>query len=73
MNKQTRFVEVYSQGVFNTTKIIVDTETGANYLFRQSGYGAGFTPLLDSDGAVVITPQAKIPAIVKKFSKSQKL
>ena len=73
MSKQSRFVEVYSQGTFNTTKIFVDTETGANYLFRQSGYGAGLTPLLDSDGAAVITAQAQIPAIVKKFSKSQKL
>ncbi len=27
-----RFVEVYSQGVTNIRKIIVDTETGVNYL-----------------------------------------
>ena len=73
MSKQSRFIEVYSQGLFNVTRIIVDAETGVNYLFCQSGYGAGLSPLLDADGAVMITPQAKIPAIVKKFSKSQKL
>lgn len=27
-----RFVEVYSQGVVNVAKILVDTETGVNYL-----------------------------------------
>ena len=27
-----RFVETYSQGVTNVRKIIVDTETGVNYL-----------------------------------------
>ena len=27
-----RFVEVYSQGVANVEKIIVDTETGVNYV-----------------------------------------
>ena len=27
-----RFVEVYSQGVVKVAKILVDTETGVNYL-----------------------------------------
>ena len=27
-----RFVEVYNQGIVNVAKIIVDTETGVNYL-----------------------------------------
>lgn len=36
-------------------QVIVDKETGVNYLFVKSGYGAGLTPLLDADGKVVIT------------------
>ena len=51
-----RFVEVYSQGVVNVEKIIVDTETGVNYVFRKDGYGGGMTALLDKDGKPVISP-----------------
>ena len=37
-------------------KILVDKETGVNYIFYQSGYAGGLTPLLDSHGNVVVTP-----------------
>lgn len=36
-------------------QVIVDKETGVNYLFIKSGYGAGLTPLLDADGRAVVT------------------
>ena len=36
-------------------QILVDKETGVNYLTWKCGYGAGITPLLDSNGNVVIT------------------
>ena len=35
-------------------QILVDRETGVNYLVWSSGYAAGITPLLDSEGKVVI-------------------
>ena len=53
---QKRFEKVYSQGKLNFMEIWVDKETGVNYLFHQSGYAGGLTPLLDKDGKVVITP-----------------
>ena len=31
-------------------QILVDKETGVNYLCWKSGYGAAITPLLDSEG-----------------------
>ncbi len=37
-------------------KIVVDTHTGVNYLFAQKEFGGGITPLLDSNGEVVVTP-----------------
>ena len=37
------------------TRVIVDYETGVNYLFVTSGYAGGLTPLLDSKGNPVIT------------------
>ncbi len=53
-----RFVEVYSQDVIGVKKVIVDTETGVNYLLashsRQSG--TGLTVLVDQDGRPVVTP-----------------
>jgi len=35
--------------------VIVDKETGVNYLFVHCGYGGGLTPLLDADGKPIIT------------------
>lgn len=50
-----RFVETYSQGV--TKKIIVDTQTGVNYLLMSSNMtgGSGLTVLVDKDGKPIIT------------------
>lgn len=50
-----RFVVTYSQGVLDSIKILVDRETGVNYLYRQCGYSGGMTPLLDKDGKPVVT------------------
>ncbi|MBR5562587.1 MAG: xylan 1,4-beta-xylosidase [Clostridia bacterium] len=56
MAKEKRFEKVYSQGALETFEILVDRETGVNYLFRQNGYAGGLTPLLDRDGKPVVTP-----------------
>ena len=58
MAKEKRFEKTYSQSL-GTVEIWVDTETGVNYLFRQSGYAGGLTPLLDREGKPVITPVVK--------------
>ena len=39
-------------------QVIVDKETGVNYLFVKSGFGAGLTPLLDADGKIVVTRES---------------
>lgn len=36
-------------------QILVDKETEVNYLCWKSGYGAAITPLLDSEGKVIVT------------------
>lgn len=56
MAKDERFEKVYTQGALNVTEIWVDKETGVNYIFHQSGYAGGMTPLLDREGKPVITP-----------------
>ncbi len=37
-------------------QVIVDQETGVNYLWVKSGYAGGLTPLLDADGKPIVTP-----------------
>ena len=56
--KDERFIKVYSQSSLATgnVAVLVDKETGVNYLFAQSGYAGGMTPLLNRDGTPVITP-----------------
>ena len=57
MAKDNRFEKVYSQTSFSgSTQILVDKETGVNYIYHSSGYGGGLTPLLDREGKVVVTP-----------------
>lgn len=53
-----RFVEVYSQGIANVEKIIVDTETGVNYILASSTMtpGCGMSVLVDQDGKPIVTP-----------------
>jgi len=56
MAKDKRFVKAYSQNSFSsTTTILVDRETGVNYLYHQVGNSGGITPLLNQDGKPVIT------------------
>ena len=57
--KENRFTVVYKDGAQlkdeGLRQILVDTETGVNYLVWKSGYAGGITPLLDSDGKVIVT------------------
>ena len=52
---ENRFVWLKSEGFLKKARIIVDTETGVNYLFVQAGYAGGLTPLLDADGKPIVT------------------
>lgn len=54
---ENRFVQTYSQGISNVREIIVDTQTGVNYLLVSSmGGGCGMTVLVDKDGKPIVTP-----------------
>ncbi len=56
---EKRFERIYKQGVMDVLEIWVDRETGVNYIFRQSGYAGGITPLLDREGKAVVSPIKK--------------
>ena len=53
-----RFVEVYNQGLLNVVRILVDTETGVNYVLgsHNKASGTGMTVLVNADGKPVVTP-----------------
>ncbi len=57
--KEKRFIRVHSEGGGFTgpaMQVLVDRETGVNYVYASSGYGGGITPLLNRDGTPVVTP-----------------
>ena len=57
-----RFDIVYEEGssLASCQRIVlVDRETGVNYLFVHMGYAGGLTPLLDAEGKPVVTRDAQ--------------
>ena len=57
--KDKRFIKVYSEDGMTISKVLVDRQTGVNYLFHASGYAGGLTPLLKPDGTPVVTPVSR--------------
>lgn len=56
-----RFIKIFKEGsLTESIQILLDSETGVNYLYLNAGYGISLTPLLDSDGKVVVSSQREI-------------
>lgn len=56
-----RFIKVFREGsITESMEILLDTETGVNYLYISAGYGMGITPLLDGEGKVLVSSQREI-------------
>ena len=52
-----RFIVKEKYGGFSIgTYVLVDRETGVNYLYANSGYSGGLTVLVDAEGKPVVTP-----------------
>ncbi len=56
---EKRFDAVYQErnGLSSIATVLVDRETGVNYLFVHDGHAGGLTVLLDAEGRPVITPK----------------
>ena len=55
--KNDRFIIKEKSGGFSVgTYVLVDRETGVNYLFANSGYSGGMTVLVDAEGKPIVTP-----------------
>ena len=57
-NKDKRFIVTEKNVGWNAvgTYVLVDRETGVNYLYANSGYSGGLTVLVNADGKPVVTP-----------------
>ncbi len=55
--KDKRFIvkEQYD-GFTISQRVLVDKQTGVNYLFVSSGYSGGLTVMLDAMGNPIVTP-----------------
>lgn len=53
-SQSNRFIVLHKEGSSlkneGLRQILVDRETGVQYLFLHSGYAGGLTPLLDAEG-----------------------
>ena len=54
--EHSRFPVTEQEGTVRGTYVLVDQETGVNYLFVKFGNAGGLTPLLDRDGKPVVSP-----------------
>ena len=62
-----RFIKIFKEGsLTESIQILLDTETGVNYLYIGAGYGMGITPLLNSEGKVVISSQREIQNYIER-------
>ena len=60
--KEKRFEVTYCHGggfSAPATYVLVDKQTGVNYLYASGSYGGGITPLLNRDGTPIITSVTK--------------
>ncbi|QAA32284.1 DUF6440 family protein [Clostridium manihotivorum] len=55
MKEDKRFEAISTQGLLQSYNIIIDRETGVNYLYVSNGTSGGLTVLLDSEGKPIIT------------------
>lgn len=61
LKDENRFKVLYKDGSqikdAGVRQILVDTETGVNYLVWKFGYAGVITPLMDSEGKVIVTKE----------------
>lgn len=55
--KDKRFVVKHTQSGFSMSQyVLVDKQTGVNYLYVNSGYSGGLSVLVDAMGNPIVTP-----------------
>lgn len=59
-DKQEHFITKLVEGIALSETgyrlVMVDRETGVNYLYVHAGYSGGLTVMVDADGKPIVTP-----------------
>lgn len=55
LNENKRFEVITHQGTIKRLEVLVDKETGVNYLFCADGYAGGLTVMVDAEGRPIVT------------------
>ena len=56
-----KYIKIFREGsLTESIEVLLDTETGVNYICFAASYGLGLTPLLDEEGKVVVSNQREI-------------
>jgi len=55
MKQDKRFEIISTQGTIESYRVIIDKETGVNYLYVSNGTSGGLTVLLNPEGNPIIT------------------
>ena len=67
-DEEKRFIKILKESsVTQTREIILDTETGVNYMYVTGGSGKTITPLLDSEGKVIVSNQREIASYKERI------
>ena len=60
--KETRFIKVLTEGgIFGSSEVWVDTQTGVQYFYHSAGNSGGMCMLVDAEGGPLLyrrTPDA---------------
>ena len=65
--KDKRFLQKYTEDAWNIEKtILVDKDTGVNYLVVSCLTSLSITPLLNSEGKVVVSNKEEIDTLANK-------
>ena len=65
--KEQRFIKVMEDsGFISSSEVLVDTQTGVQYLYHAVGNSGGLTLLVDADGKPLVPQDAGRTGILSK-------
>lgn len=59
-NSRFQVIETASGGFASEIKVVVDKETGVNYMFMHEGYAGGLTVMVDENGDPIVSDVSEL-------------
>ena len=68
--KEQRFIKVMEESAFiSSNEVLVDTQTGVQYLYHAVGNSGGLTLLVDAEGKPLLYPKTPAPTEIEAKKK----